>query len=137
MPSRAELLQLAEDEAERSHQIDWATQGAGAVVAALAALRLTVAASLEPAEAAEEEPPRWMCVELFGHQVVYGLAGEVFWAGRRWLEVAWPTIYDKTGDGVKVEAGSKRYHPNAVYAMETIGEEAVRKALSSFGGLGF
>lgn len=136
MASRSELLERAEAKAE------WASRenAVSPLVAELEAIRLTVAASLEPAELVEEEePPRWMCVELFGHQIVYGLAGEVFWCGRRWLEVAWPTIHDQESSEAVVlsEAGSKRYHPNAVYAMEEIGEDAVRKALTSRGGLNF
>lgn len=101
------------------------------------------AAILESRHVATEEaaPPAWARVELFGHQVRYGTVVEVEFAGRRFVEVTEPAISclaEKDGELVEhgvSEERRKRYHPNAIYAIEELPGEQVRGMLYSTRGL--
>lgn len=104
----------------------------------LRAIRLTIAA----ATIADGETPtssQWVRLELFGHTVRYGIVREREVAGKRFLELTEPEIVgfverDGQHDVVR-EQTVKRYHPNAVYALEEITEERVMDFLRRQAGL--
>lgn len=126
--SYVDLVQTSDDQMTEALGPGEASQYA--LLLGIDALRHAVLATAAADDRVEEEDAGvWARVELFGHQVAYGLARETVWAGHRWVEVAWPTLYDSAGDGVRVQAGSKRFHPNAIYALEEIGEDKVKENL--------
>ena len=81
-------------------------------------------------DTAEIDPGRWCRVDLFGHDVRFGLVRDVEYAGRRWLEITEPENVEDVlvisgGSGIRtqreidrrtVPERRKLYHPNAVYA---------------------
>lgn len=141
--NREELERLGEEEVnlalERTRVGSLVTAADG-VVHALLALRysvLALAADPEPLLEETPEPPRWCRVELFGHGLVYGRVTEVRVAGRTFLEVVEPTLYAKDGEGEGVPERRRQFNPNAVYALEAIGEDAVVRALAARRGVSF
>lgn len=129
--SPAELLAAADSASsaatailEAGDQVSLARDGRAALFYELRALRFTLEATLVPPPGTVEEAPprRWARVELFGHRVVYAAVDEVTFGGRRFLQFTTPAPLTSPGEPDEV----KLYHPNAVYALEEVGETEVR-----------
>jgi hypothetical protein len=101
-----------------------------ALVAAIDGLRLAVLATIPetPDAEARKEPARWARVELFGHQVRYGLIREREMYGRRFVEIFQPNVYgplDENGDARLLAPSEQRFvHPNAIYAIYPLEQDA-------------
>jgi hypothetical protein len=131
----AEALDIAEEGTNAKGSV---RRQRRALVRQLEALRLTIEATLLP-DIAEEDEGTWARVELFGHTVKYGLVREVEFCGRRFLEITEPALWhpdNELHDGEPdFPETSKRYHPNAVYAISDRTEEEVIRHLRSQHGL--
>lgn len=118
-----------------------ASQLAEAICGELAALRFTIEAAVLPEERVDALPAaRWVRLELMGHSSAYGLLVETEVAGRTFLELVQPAVTIETNTAPVEwetirEESRKLYHPNAVYALQDIGEEHVMDALRRQCGL--
>lgn len=131
--SRDALIQASEENATTA--LRNVTEDDYPVVSILNGLRLAILASVEADERVEEAtPPAWARVELFGHTVRYGLVREKSMYGRRFVELFQPNLYSKDsyepGEEPELleESAQRFYNPNAIYAIEPIGEKAVDEA---------
>lgn len=139
------MLRLADDKMAGAADLD----GPASLVFALDAVRLTLLAIAEKAQAEDVEGDgRWMRVELFGHQIAWGLVREVTRYGRRWLEVSTPEVVEtlreldasemvnKDERVPRVFPGEEKlYHPNAVYALAELPEDRVVAAIHHHRGI--
>lgn len=135
MSTRAELIERSEEAAAAWDPRD----GNFAVAPALDALRLAILAQLadDVSLVGPQAPPIWARVELFGHTVRYGQLREVKVAGQTWLELVEPAFWaDPSASGPPTfEETRKRYHPNAIYAIEERTEVEVIETLRRTKGL--
>lgn len=144
---RHSILEQAEALADQAHGLvhhheQGLTEDA-AFVLQMEALRLTILAVSMPEELIAEVTPEeveWVRVELFGHSVRYGWMHEVEYAGKTWVELVEPALWDENQDpGMSgppaQEETRKRYHPNAIYAIAERSEAEVIASLRQIKGL--
>lgn len=103
---------------------------------------LTHAVEADAADTEADPDLFWGRVELFGHAVRYGQVRDVRMFGRRFVEIREPEIEnphygasDRLAEPAVFPEVVKRYHPNAVYAIQEQTEDEVMGTLRRTRGI--
>lgn len=132
--SRDELLEQADQAARTRSKIAELTE---TIYYELQALRLTIAAGLEPTVELREARPAvgegWYGVELFGHRSRIGYVRTVVLGGREFVEVREPEHMRHLRDEDPETAPERveYYAPAAIFSLDPSTEQAVLEHLNN------